>query len=660
MTDYQPTKDERERLKKFQGFLDAGKQFRAARDPVFEKAEQFMRGAQWETPKPEHLSDYVSNMMLATLESKIAFMTDNNPIFVVYPVSNEQIQANGIQLQITPEMVKPFNILLNEYGWDHWGLGQVVENVGRDAGTMGSGLLKVVYNPKGDLGRGDEEFINLHPKDVFLSPDCEGDIQNCLYILERRVMLLSEIKLKYPDKGELVKADSEKSYSQMSQETDFTSTPSTGRIISNVPGYENKSSSPSGAADYAIEHAVVYEGWYRDPETEELEEPVLDESQQPVLDQLGMPVIQKIVKLKYPQGRHYVWCGDIELLDEPNPRRSGKFPYIKLDWYKFPRSAWGVGEYEMHHRTQRAYNRIFCNLIDDSNGSNNKWVYEKGAVISPSGIEDVAWQTLEVTDIGKFKPMQALPPPPGLYELLGTLRQSYDLESGIHDVSRGNKPEGLDRVGVALTMKESDLTRLRPLIRSFEKFISDVGEMILEDIIQHNRFARIYNYMDSQTGQIMPLQLPAFDENLDIIFKVKVQSNTTLPHDKSSRAAMAIQMFQMGVIGQQALLKAVEFPGAADALKEKNMMNELQQMVQQLQQQLQEKESEANKLETQVRGSKAAETQAKLSAIKAGVGAKVAAIKGGMADAAGGERRIFQTAPGGGEMQTRFSRMEQG
>jgi len=210
-----------------------------------------------------------------------------------------------------------------------------------------------------------------------------------------------------------------------------------------------------------------------------------------------------------------------------------------------------------------------------------------GNLKQKANITDTAWEMLTVDDIEGYKQIVAPPPPPGMFDLLSVLRQFYDLESGLNDVSRGRKPEGMDRVGVAMTLKDSDYTRMRPLIRGFETFIADIGELCIALILQFNRFDLDINYVGDE-NKIEQSKLLALAADTDIAFKVEVQSNSTIPKDKSANAAMALQLFSQGIIGQRTMLKAVEFPLANEALQEMDQMKQLQQRVEQLTQQMQQ------------------------------------------------------------------------
>jgi hypothetical protein len=238
-------------------------------------------------------------------------------------------------------------------------------------------------------------------------------------------------------------------------------------------------------------------------------------------------------------------------------------------------------------------------MIDHYNGANSKWLVEEGALQKNKKLTKRPWEVVQIRRGYKAEMKTPPPLPQDYFAMLTTFRAMIDLESGIHDISRGEKTPGLDKVGIALSLKESDFTRLRPVIRNFERFISEIGEMCISRIIQYNKANRKYTFINQQTGQPEVLEIAGLPDDVDLSFKVTVKSNSTLPSDKPSRAATAMQLFNMGVIGPMAMLKAIDWPNIQETIQESQMLQQLQAQLQQSEQMHQEHQEQIKSLTTE-------------------------------------------------------------
>ena len=211
---------------------------------------------------------------------------------------------------------------------------------------------------------------------------------------------------------------------------------------------------------------------------------------------------------------------------------------------------------------------------------------ETNAIVGNKNVSDKPWEVLNVTDINKYRMDQAPAPPAGMFNMLDVMRGAYDTISGIHDSTRGAKTPGMDKVGIVSQLKQSDFTRLSLLVKSLERAISEVGEMCISRVLQHERLHKIYYFVDKDTNQFNTLEFDGFPEEVDLFIKVEVTAGSTLPKDKQSLAALALQLFSQGVIGQRYLLDTLELPNKEKALEETDMLRQQQEQIQQQEQQM--------------------------------------------------------------------------
>jgi hypothetical protein len=606
---YVPPMEEEQLLEKLNMIMDACRTARKKKEAIWDKAHEFVHeNIQWEQPKPEGMADYTGNMLFANVRHKAALVTDSRPMYNIAPMRELPMTVvdpqTGEQIVVDETVLDKMKSLIEDYGWYHWNLEQVVEAACIDAFTYGIGIVKVQWDKQKEYPFGDVAPYRVSPFCFYVFPRSGEYLQDAEGCVEARVMRVDELSGMFPGKGKYICAEDD--FSEIRYDKEIESSDAEGHGARSMYGTPdssltfNRAREKGAGGKYGIPRAMVYEMYIKDNETEEVEQPITGEDGQIVMDPLtGEIETETVIKKKYPRGRLIIWTNNIILFDGDNPNKDGKFPYAAFTSYSIPGQFWGCGEYEAHHKSQKAWNRLMCQMIDHYNGANSKWLVEEGALQKNKKLTKRPWEVVQIRRGYKAEMKTPPPLPQDYFAMLTTFRAMIDLESGIHDISRGEKTPGLDKVGIALSLKESDFTRLRPVIRNFERFISEIGEMCISRIIQYNKANRKYTFINQQTGQPEVLEIAGLPDDVDLSFKVTVKSNSTLPSDKPSRAATAMQLFNMGVIGPMAMLKAIDWPNIQETIQESQMLQQLQAQLQQSEQMHQEHQKQIKSLTTE-------------------------------------------------------------
>lgn len=590
--------------------LDASRKACNKRHNIFDEAHRFIHeNKHWRIPRPPEISDYSGNMLFANVRTKTALVTDNKPMYDITPTKSLPVTVGNVTIDY--ETVEKLKCLLEDYGWYHWQLEERVESAALDGFSYGTGIIKVAWDPDTNYPLGDVGPYRVSPWAFFPFPRTPENLQEGDGCVEARVMRVDDVRRRFPDKAKYIEPQSD--FSELRYDLEIQPSEAEGGVGSyateGTGGYSDRddyqqTKGPGRDGRYAVERVLVWEMYVRDNETEDIEEPVIDDNTGEVIidPETGDIETEIVTRKKYPRGRLLIFTSRCVLYDGPNPNRDGKFPYAVFKAYTVPGQFWGVGEYEAHYRSQMAWNRLVCNMIDHYNGSGKKILVKKGSIENNKKITDRPNEVIEVRDVNDVKPLSPTPLPPDYFNMLVLFRSTYDTESGLHDISRGSKTPGLDKVGIALSLKESDFTRLRPVIRNFERFISEIGEMCLSRVVQHSELHRKYSYVDQETGENAELDLTGFPEDLDLFFTVRAKSNSTLPVDKPSRAAQAMQLFNMGVIGPLALLKSMDWPNIQEVVQETQLLQQLQAGMEQAQAQQAEQAQQIEQLSKENEG----------------------------------------------------------
>lgn len=149
-----------------------------------------------------------------------------------------------------------------------------------------------------------------------------------------------------------------------------------------------------------------------------------------------------------------------------------------------------------------------------------------------------------VPNVPEPHPVEGVPMPPQVENLLAGLRSQILDISGQGEVSRGNLPSGA-RSGVQVAyLQEEDETRLGPTAENIEDGIARMSSLTLSRVSQFyhtNRMVRIYR----RDGQFDILKFKGADlkNNTDVV----VLAGSALPKSKAARQQYVLELVQMGV-----------------------------------------------------------------------------------------------------------------
>lgn len=277
-----------------------------------------------------------------------------------------------------------------------------------------------------------------------------------------------------------------------------------------------------------------------------------------------------------------VYSGKQVLFDGANPTPRGpyanhRYPVFSFVDHETGHSMWGMSEFEQLMMLQRAINITNMRMIWHKRFMGNPRIITDHKVVTTGE----PGEQIEVKPNARF---EAIAPPALPADALAhfhDLQDSFDDISGIHDVTRGERPPSLQS-GIALQhLQEAGQTRLRLLTRMGALTLEDVGQCVANLMSVNYREPRWLSYV-GPTGpvnahlepehlrQVVGEDRAGNPLELMVPYRVSVQASGDLPLNAIARAELTMQVIpiiaRMDDVHANFLLEAVNLPGRRELM----------------------------------------------------------------------------------------------
>lgn len=449
---------------------------------------------------PSYRSNQSSNFIFSTIESMRPIMFDGNPRFEAVPLTLEAMQYVGDINQVL------------DYEWHRSMMQKIMLANSIYTLVTGTSIVMLPYElsdkPNSSVD-GDVKPIAVNPFNLYPDP-LATSVEDAEYIIYATYMHVNVLKQKYPDKAEFLTGASVQ-YSELVNYRDE------GSKITN--------------------QVLVLEVWTRDYTTIEVEEETEGGK-------------TKVKKQQFPLGRVITVASDLGIVleDKPNPYETGRFPFFVFKDLEVPFQFWGEGEVKWLLSPQQAINDLSNQIIDNAkHTANMQWIIDKNSGIPQGQLTNRPGLVIRKnpgTEVRRDSPPSM---PMYVSEKINSLKADIEVISGVHDVTRGQQPGGIESGAAIVALQEAAQTRIRLKIKLHEFYLSELGEEWLSRIKQFWKFNRMIPQQNgiSQNGQ------PNYDfieisqdKQLSQSFKIKVIGSSTANVNSASMLDLMIRLAQ--------------------------------------------------------------------------------------------------------------------
>uniref|UniRef100_A0A6M3LHH1 Putative portal protein n=1 Tax=viral metagenome TaxID=1070528 RepID=A0A6M3LHH1_9ZZZZ len=524
-----------------------------------------------------------------------SILTENPPKVQFLPQEEADVQT-----------ADNLNQVIGDYYWDKLKMFRISEEVIWWAMNIsGSGLAKWGI----DLLTGEFYIEALNSFACYPDPSAKS-LETCEYFIYSTVKPLSIIKRTYGERAKDVKPQDE--LNEMKIEDDLVIAPwaRTSGLSENLIHVLQDSTIRK---DYA--RAMVTECWMRDEATEkipfdlqetleehndfrnlkphsvEMEEnhPAhlenhitqlsqwLDDDMVPsnVTDMLNMHIEQHrqepqdTRRLKYPKGKIVTVSSNMLLDERPAPFGLAT---AKMDFILDPRQFWGCTLQEFISSLQESRERRKRQISDNADRmANLREFYLTNSGYDPDKTTGEPGEQIPVRMPGAVWQEQPSGLPTYILEDAADSERLMEKIAGFHEVMQGIYPKGSPSGISIASLQEAMGPRIRKASRHFEWFLIDCMRGLIE-MLPYEDPTKVYFILGKQD---MPIRLNHDELNLRGEYDIRVVAGSTLPTSRMEKFQKALQLRQLQVYDDMAVLKFLDDPQKEEIMQRKNTIQEL-------------------------------------------------------------------------------------
>lgn len=552
--------------------LAKAKRARAAYDSKWTEDWNFYLGKHWLERRPSYRHSEVLHYLYAEVQNLLVLLTDNRPNIEFLPEDPTDLEFS--------EMVS--NVLRAK--WDRESWAYTVAEAIVDASAIGTAFGCVAYKEELDEGLGDFSFETESPFFCYPDPNARSKINDeyCDYFITAIPTDLGKVKAKYPEKASEISADvSDLDNAPMGNNPAahdlILKSPTDNRVITDQMG-RNNAEQP--------DQVLLITCYMRSNET--IEEELIE------TNELGQETKKYQTKKKYPNGRRIVIASGKVLEDVENPYRGGKFPYARLVDYILPRTMWGDSEVKLLKSPSQIIDKIISYVLDVLALTGNPvWVVDIESGVDDALITNQPGLKIVKRKGGDVRREMGAPVPDYVLRVFEYFTERVLSKIGpTSEVSRGVAPSGNSSGYAIEQLQEAAQTKVRGKARNLEVFLKEVGELMLDRILQYysvprlvrltndtgatkyfsfsisdvedesgevNKMATVQEYrQDPITGGYVPTDPK--EMLLKSALDVKISIGTSLPFAKAQKASIAERLYDKQIIDEEEFLNQIEYP----------------------------------------------------------------------------------------------------
>lgn len=578
------TEEEKKVLKQVEKMYSQAKRHRSRYDYNWMDNYKMFRGKQWQEVRPSYRHSEVVNLIFQSIQHSVPIISDIRPQFRFLPEEPSDYEFAQILEEVTESEWKRFN-------WQ-----EVILEMLYDSHFYGTAFDGVYFNPKLDDGLGAAEIRSEDPFYCFPDPDAIDVNKKGRYFIVAEAVSVDVLKNEYPEKKDEIKSDilDLTAYGRTELEDVVyraATNPATFIETTNQTGYPDRPMALKITCYWMCDDI-------HDEEKEEKGEKVYLQSK------------------KYPNGRRTIITNGCILEDGPNPYNDGKFPLNRLVNYILPREFWGISEIENLRGPQRTLNKMISFALDVLTLMGNPiWVVDDTAQIDVDNLFNAPGLIVEKNKNGEIRREAGVQLQPYVLTMINMFQSYINGLAGTEDVSQGVAQPGIHAGTAIELLQEAAETRLRLKSRNLEATLSGTGEMYLSRVLQFYsapKMFRITNnesvekyfsfYVDTMSSEDGSSQRVArmreFTKNpsgkfvgsveeksvpIKGKFDVRVSMGSGLPFTKQEKTSKSFELFKLGVIDDEELLRAIDYPNweaVSARMKEKKAAMAQQQAAQ--------------------------------------------------------------------------------
>lgn len=430
------------------------------------------------------------------------------------------------------------------------------------AHIIGTGFLRVWWDPNEAGGLGDVVVQSLDPRTVLVDPDATSE-QDWSYVIFESVLDLSEIRRLFPQSGWRVQPEEAYSEREPGWEQGRYANPNL------QPGYPY--TGPLGEGDALLGHGIpgfrrararVLDCFVKDDTTETLVQPLRDVNGKPILDENGLEKLEELEVMRYPNGRRIVGCQGVILYDGPNPyparpNNALNAGLVRVVLEPTLNTFYGIGFAQQTGELQLAADKCESAVVENMIRLNH-------GIVVAEGNTGVNWNTFaavpgQIVLINAGSRFEIKYPPPMPQEMVMSGTRLLDLQRrvlGFTDVRQGAGGTGnvsADLTEIEISQSQSG-TRLRA--KHLHKAVQLLAQLMFSLLAERYTIPRVIPAVEGERIVAVPWR-PISNAKAYSVF---VDPTAFQVLSRSALRRMSLMLYKMGALDRRAVLEQLGWP----------------------------------------------------------------------------------------------------
>jgi len=418
---------------------------------------------------------------------------------------------------------------------------------------LGTGFLRVQWDPDAANGLGDVIVNDVDPRFVLPDPDAVDD-HKWAYVIVESFTDISEVRRLFPVSGMKVKPEDKWSIRDKRRDVPGT--------VGSAGFYSGPMSNQASLLGKELEgfkkaRARVLDCVIRDDRTDIKVTEVKGPDGKEVLDEGGKPKLEiKEVPL-YPNGRRIVGANGVILFDGDNPNPGGDFGIIRVILEPTLNKFWGEGFVSQTMELQLAADSLMSGVVENAKRLNNGIV--KATTNTGVDWESFAGMPGQIVQINQGSDFDIMYPHPMPPDMIQAPWQALDMQRRLLGFPQARAGEsGRGNVSPELTETEitqaQGVTRLRSRMMYF--IIKRLAEMIFARMASGYMTPRVIPAVEGERFKPVRWQPMERPER----YSLYIDPTSFQVMSRSMLKRFGLALYKLGAIDRLALLEAVGWP----------------------------------------------------------------------------------------------------
>jgi hypothetical protein len=417
---------------------------------------------------------------------------------------------------------------------------------------LGTGFLRVQWDPNGFKGLGDVIVDDIDPRFILPDPDAIDD-RRWSFVIVEQPMDLMEIRRLFPVEGKRVPPEDHWSIRD--------------RTLAGPPGniswasYEGPMSSSTligkTIKGYKKARARVLDCFVKDDSYETVVEPETDSDGNYLRDQKGEYIYKESIKSKYPNGRRIIGANGVILFDGPNPNPRDDFGILRVVLEPTLGRFWSQGFVQQTAELQLAADKLMSSIVENAIRLNN------GIIVAGTNT-GVDWESFtgmpgQIVTINQGSQFDIKYPPPMPPDMVQAPWRMLDMQRrilGFQESRAGMASKG----NVSAELTETEISQAQGPTRLRGRMLYYTVQRLAEMI-----FARMAN------GYLTPRVIPAVEgESFAPVtwnplpnpekYHIYIDPASFQVMSRTMLRRLGLALYKMRVVDRKSLLEVISWP----------------------------------------------------------------------------------------------------